>query len=120
MAAIVPDFYAKVGETFSPRMTLVGADGVAQDLTLATAVKLSMRARGDAAAIIYDEVSCTFVASPAGSVSYDSPAVLSCAPGIYEMDVDAHFPGGIIHTFPNGGPTKGDEFLYVKVSEQAA
>lgn len=120
MSATVPDFYAKIGETFSPRATLTGATGIAQDLTTATSVKMSLRLKGDAATIIYNNVTCTFVASPAGTVSYDSPAPLSCTPGLYEMDFDVTFPGGIVHSFPNGGPTKGDEFLYVKISEQAA
>lgn len=117
--AIVPDFYAKVGETFSPRATLTGATGIAQDLTTATSVKLSMRPKGGGTAV-FTAVTCTIVSAVAGTVSYDSPAVLSCEPGLYEMDFDVTFSGGIVHTFPNGGPLSTDAFLYVKVSEQAA
>lgn len=118
MATIVPDMYAKVGETFSPRAVLKGADGVAQDLTLATSVKMNLRPKGGGVKVFTDAV-CQFVAGVGGQVSFDSPTVLACEPGDYEMDYDAYFPGGIVHTFPNGGPEKTDRFLYVRISEQA-
>jgi hypothetical protein len=124
MPTIVPDFYAKQGETFSPRGVLKGVDGTPQDLTLATAVQLSMRLKGGGEPI-YDHVACTFVADDAGEFSYDSPEVIdpvAVPTGLYEMDLEAHFPGSppIIHKFPDGGPDARDAFLYVKISPSAA
>ena len=122
--SIIPDFYAKQGESFSPRGVLKGADGTPQDLTLATSVLLSMRPKGGDTPI-YDHVACTFVADDTGAFSYDSPEVIdpdAVPTGLYEMDLEVHFPGSppIIHKFPNGGPDKRDAFLYVQISASAA
>lgn len=118
--ATTPDFYAKRGETFSPRAILKGADGTPQDLTNAESVTLSMRPKGGGTPI-YDHVACSFAADPSGAVEYDSPEVIDYEAGSYELEYDVTFPGGVVHTFPNGGPRgSADAFLLVKISEGAA
>jgi hypothetical protein len=107
------DFYAKVGETFSPRATLIGVTGAAQDLTTASGVTISMRPKGGGTAV-YDHLTCTVVSAAAGTVSFDSASVIAFAAGYYDFEFDVTFAGGLIHTFPSNG------FFTAKISEQAA
>jgi hypothetical protein len=112
-----PDLYAKVGETFSPRFTLTGADGAPQSFVGADAVTLRLRTL-DLATAIYDDVACDFDPAVAGPASYDSPTVINCEPGKYALDFAVHFPGTppITHRFPNGGPKDDDAYYLVKIS----
>jgi hypothetical protein len=113
----IPDLYAKVGETFSPRFTLKGADDAPQSFAGADSVTLRLRTL-DLGTVIYNDVACDFDPNVPGVASYDSPAVISCAPGKYALDFAAHFPGTppIVHGFPTGGPKDEDAYYLVKIS----
>lgn len=116
-----PVIYAKIGETFSIRGILKGADRKPQDLTQAQAVTFRMRPKGGGSPI-YDGTALQFVADATGAVSYDSPTVLdavSTPPGLYELEISARFPGNIIRKFPNGGPLESNKFVLVNISEAA-
>lgn len=110
-----PDFDAKVGETFSPRVTLLGADNRPADLTNATAVKLNLSPHGGGTPV-YAAVDCAFTPDITGKASYDSPAVISFEAGDYDIDFEVHYPGTppIVRKFPTVGN------YYVKVSRSAA
>lgn len=113
----LPDLYAKVGETFSPRFTLEGADGAPQSFADAESVTLRLRTL-DLGTVIYDDTACDFDPAVPGQARYDSPAVIACAPGKYALDFAVHFPGTppIVHRFPTGGPKDDDAYYLVKIS----
>jgi hypothetical protein len=113
----IPDLYAKVGETFSPRFTLQGADGASQSFIGADSVTLRLRTL-DLGTVIYADVACDFEPTIAGIASYDSPAVISCEPGKYALDFAVHFPGTppIVRKFPTGGQHDDEAFYLVKIS----
>jgi hypothetical protein len=113
----IPDLYAKVGETFSPRFTLQGADHAPQSFAGADAVTLRLRTL-DLGTVIYNDVVCAFNPAVPGVASYDSPAVISCEPGKYALDFAVHFLGTppITHRFPNGGPKDDEAYYLVKIS----
>lgn len=95
----LPSF--KQGDTLPALIvTLMGADGVAQNLPAGTVVKFSMRSSDGV--VRANKQACEIVAL-AGRVKYNWQAGNLAAAGIADCEYEATFTDGTVLTFPTVG-----------------
>lgn len=106
-------FYIRQGDTKPDlRRTLLDEDGVAVDLTTATAVVFNLR--GPDGTVVIDNAAAELTTPAAGIVTYEWAVGDTADAGTFTGEFEVTWTGGGVQSFPQ------PEYLEVVITEQVA